>query len=58
MAYIGYEPARETIKYCCPAMHEGWKCPMSEVCNAGKKHGVTVRVLREIDLRRFPAGLQ
>jgi hypothetical protein len=55
MAYIGYEPARETIKYRCPAMHEGWECPMSRTCNAGKKYGLTVRVPREIDLRRFPA---
>jgi len=55
MSYIGYEPARETIKYRCPAMHEGWECPMSETCNAGKTYGLTVRVPREIDLRRFPA---
>jgi len=55
MAYIGYEPARETIKYRCPARHEGWECPMSETCNAGKTYGRTVRVPREIDLRRFPA---
>jgi hypothetical protein len=55
MAYIGYEPERETLKYRCPAMHEGWQCPMSQVCNAGKSYGMTVRVDREIDLRRFPA---
>lgn len=55
MAYIGYEPSRETIKYRCPARHEGWVCPMSKICNAGKKYGMTVRVPREIDLRRFPA---
>jgi len=55
MSYIGYEPARETLKYRCPAMHEGWKCPMGKICNAGKKYGLTVRVPREIDLRRFPA---
>jgi hypothetical protein len=55
MSYVGYEPARETLKYRCPAKHEGWKCPMSEVCNAGKRYGLTVRVPREIDLRRFPA---
>ena len=28
---------------------------MSKVCNAGKKYGLTVRVPRQIDLRRFPA---
>lgn len=55
MSYIGYEPARETLKYRCPAMHEGWSCPMSGICNAGKKYGLTVRVGREIDLRRFPS---
>jgi hypothetical protein len=55
MAYIGYEPQRETIKYRCPAKHEGWTCPMSEICNAGKSYGKTVRVPREIDVRRFPA---
>jgi hypothetical protein len=55
MAYIGYEPQRETVKYRCPAMHEDWECPMSKVCNAGKSYGLTVRVPREIDLRRFPS---
>lgn len=55
MSYIGYEPSRETLKYRCPAKHEGWQCPMSEVCNAGKSYGLTVRVPRAIDLRRFPA---
>jgi Transposase DDE domain/Transposase domain (DUF772) len=55
MAYIGYEPGRETLKYRCPAKHEGWECPMSKICNAGKSYGLTVRVPRKIDLRRFPA---
>jgi hypothetical protein len=55
MAYIGYEPERETLKYRCPAKHEGFECPMSKICNAGKSYGKTVRVPREIDLRRFPA---
>jgi hypothetical protein len=55
MAYIGHEPARETLKYRCPAKHEGWVCPMSKICNAGKSYGMTVRVPREIDLRRFPS---
>jgi hypothetical protein len=55
MAYIGYEPKRETLKYRCPAMHEGWECPMAAKCNTGKAYGLTVRVPREIDLRRFPA---
>lgn len=55
MAYIGYEPDRETLKYRCPAKHEGWECPMSSFCNAQTEYGKTVRVDREIDLRRFPA---
>lgn len=55
MAYIGHEPERKTLKYRCPARHEGWHCPMSDICNAGKSYGLTVRVNRDIDLRRFPA---
>ena len=55
MSFIGHEPQRGTLKYRCPARHEGWECPMSELCNAGKQYGLTVRVPREIDLRRFPA---
>jgi hypothetical protein len=55
MSYIGHEPERETLKYRCPAKHEGWECPMSKICNAGKSYGKTVRVPREIDLRRFPS---
>ena len=54
MSYIGHEPQRGTLKYRCPARHEGWTCPMDPVCNAGKSYGLTVRVKREIDLRRFP----
>jgi hypothetical protein len=55
MAYIGHEPARGTLKYRCPAMHEGFECPMSKICNAGKSYGLTVRVPQEIDVRRFPS---
>jgi hypothetical protein len=55
MAYVGYEAARETLKYRCPARHEGWDCPMSKICNAGKSYGLTLRVNRSIDVRRFPA---
>ena len=54
MAYIGYEPKRGTLKYRCPARHEGWICPHDAVCNAGKDYGRTLRVKCEIDLRRFP----
>lgn len=55
MAYIGQEPDRRTVKYRCPAMHHGWKCPNHDRCNKGLKYGKTVRVLRDIDLRRFTA---
>jgi len=55
MAYIGHEPARGTLKYRCPARHEGWRCPSDGRCNAGKKYGKTIRVKRETNLRRFPA---
>jgi len=54
MAYISYEPQRATIKYRCPARHEGWPCPHDTVCNAGRSYGKTVRVDCTIDLRRFP----
>jgi Transposase DDE domain/Transposase domain (DUF772) len=55
MSYIGHEPDRGTLKYRCPARHEGWDCPMSKVCNAGKAYGKTVRVDRRLDPRRFPS---
>ncbi len=54
MAYVGYEKDRETLKYRCPARHEGWSCPSEGRCNAEKKYGMIVRVDREVDLRRFP----
>lgn len=54
MAYIGHERKRETLKYRCPARHDGIPCASEEKCNAGKKYGMTVRVPQDIDLRRFP----
>jgi hypothetical protein len=54
MAYIGHEPSRGTLKYRCPAMQAGWRCPSRKRCNGSLKYGKTVRVKREIDLRRFP----
>jgi hypothetical protein len=54
MAYVGYEKDCETLKYRCPARHEGWKCPSEERCNAGRDYGLIVRVPPELDLRRFP----
>jgi len=54
MAYIGHEANRGTLKYRCPARHQGWMCPNDGCCNKNKKYGKTVRVKQEIDLRRFP----
>jgi hypothetical protein len=55
MAYIGHEAERGTLKYRCPARHEGWDCPSDDLCNGERKYGLTVRVKQEIDLRRFPS---
>src|SRR5262245_6492381 len=55
MSYIGHEPERETLKYRCPAKHEGWECPMSATCNAGRSYGKAVRVPQATDPRRFPS---
>jgi hypothetical protein len=54
MAYLGHEPKRGTLKYRCPAVHEGWRCPSESICNAGRAYGKTLRVKQAIDLRRFP----
>jgi hypothetical protein len=54
MSYIGHEADRGTLKYRCPAKHEGWECPSMKHCNEGKNYGLTVRVKQEEDLRRFP----
>jgi len=54
MAYIGHEAKRGTLKYRCPAKHQGWHCPSLARCNGRRKYGLTVRVKQEIDLRRFP----
>ena len=55
MAYIGHEAERGTLKYRCPARHEGWECPSDAACNGERQYGLTVRVKQEIDLRRFPS---
>jgi hypothetical protein len=55
MSFIGHEAERGTLKYRCPARHQGWDCPSDAQCNAGKSYGMTVRVEQEIDLRRFPS---
>ena len=54
MAYAGHEPARGTLKYRCPAAHEGWSCPSESVCNAGKTYGLTARAKQALDRRHFP----
>jgi hypothetical protein len=54
MAYVGHEKGRGTLKYRCPARHQGWACPSDERCNGGKGYGLTARVKCEEDLRRFP----
>ncbi|MBI4569653.1 MAG: hypothetical protein HY719_14765, partial [Planctomycetes bacterium] len=55
MSYMGHEKERGTLKYRCPARHEGWTCPSDARCNAHRPFGMTVRVPQEVDLRRFPA---
>jgi hypothetical protein len=55
MSYIGHEPQRGTLKYRCPARHDGWDCPSAAKCNGDRKYGLTVRVQQHIDLRRFPS---
>jgi len=55
MAYIGHEAERGTLKYRCPARHQGFDCPSDAACNGEREYGLTVRVKQEIDLRRFPS---
>ena len=54
MSYVGYEKDRGTLKYRCPARHEGFECPSDKRCNGDGSYGKTVRVDCDIDLRRFP----
>ena len=54
MAYIGHEARRGTLKYRCPAHHEGWTCPSDARCNGGRRYGLVARIKSELDLRRFP----
>ena len=54
MAYAGYEKDRGTLKYRCPARHEGWDCPSLPRCDAGRTYGLQTRIPCELDLRRFP----
>jgi hypothetical protein len=54
MSYVGYDQGRGTVKYRCPARHEGFDCPSAAKCNAGKSYGRAVRIPCALDLRRFP----
>jgi hypothetical protein len=54
MAYVGYEKDRGTLKYRCPARHEGWDCPSDARCNGGLSYGLQARIACELDLRRLP----
>ena len=54
MAFIGYEKSRGTLKYRCPARHQGLNCASDKRCNGCSRYGKTVRVRCELDLRRFP----
>jgi hypothetical protein len=54
MAFAGYEKSRGTLKYRCPACHEGWACPSEKRCNGQSRYGKTVRIKCALDLRRFP----
>jgi hypothetical protein len=54
MAYLGHEPDRGTLKYRCPARHQGWDCPSAQACNRSRDYGLVVRIDRSLDLRRFP----
>ena len=54
MAYVGYEAGRGTVRYRCPARHEGWDCPSDAACNADRDWGLTARIACALDLRRFP----
>jgi hypothetical protein len=51
---VGYEEDRGTVRYRCPARHEGWECPSDAKCNAGRDWGLTARLPCHMDLRRFP----
>ncbi len=55
MSYIGFEKDRGTLKYRCPARHEGLVCPSDKKCNGCSSYGKTVRVSCELDPRRFPS---
>jgi hypothetical protein len=54
MARAGSEKAHGTIKYRCPARHEGRACTGRATCDAGRSYGLQVWVPCGSGLRRFP----
>jgi hypothetical protein len=54
MARAGSEKDRGTIKYRCPARHDGRACTGRATCDAGRSYGLQVRVPCGSGLRRFP----
>jgi len=55
MSYVGFEKQRGTLKYRCPARHEGFECPSDKKCNGCGSYGKTVRINCQLDPRRFPS---
>ena len=57
MAFEGFEPGRECLKYRCPAAAKGIECTQRDLCNGGchTEHGRIVRVLLDTDRRIFTA---
>jgi len=57
MAFEGFEPDRECLKYRCPAAAKGIECTQRDLCNGGchTEHGRIVRVLLDTDRRIFTA---
>src|SRR5262249_26610498 len=54
MSYVGYDKGRETVKYRCPARHEGRACPGGGKRSAGRDRGLTARPPCDLGLRRLP----
>jgi hypothetical protein len=52
MSPTGFEADRCSVKFRCPAVHNGLHCTRSKECNAGKSHGRVVRVPCATDWRR------
>ena len=55
MAYVGHESRRGTLKYRCPAHHEGWTCPSDERCNGGRRYGLVAQDQERVGSAAVPA---